>query len=223
MMNVKPFTSLENRCERSLGTSKFIIYQDVLKVIKPKLFKNESWLDLASGRGDFKNFLNQEVKLHIEEADFMFGNERPFFHGVNLNLEFDLRKQFDVVSVIEALHFFENPRHLIRGAYRHLSSGGMIVVTIPNLHSITSLLSLTLRGSHSAFYGPNYPSHITPIHMIDMERILIETGFKDIQITPVSEGRIPGLKLHWQDLPFGKSLFKSMRFSDNLIFVARKD
>ncbi len=221
-MKVNEKSHLLQRCELSLGTSKSSIYKEVLCALSPFLKDIHNALDLAAGQGHFKKFIVQHSPLVMEEADFHFHHERSLFHSIDLNENFDLKKQFDLVTIIEALHFFENPRQLLRQAHQHLAKNGLIAVTIPNLHSMTSLLSLIFKGSHSAFSGQNYPSHITPIHRIDLVHMFQELGIKILAIQPVLEGRIPGLKYHWQDIPGGKKIFKSAFFSDNLVFIGRK-
>ena len=221
-MKVKSKTELKYRCDRSLGTSKGSIYRDTFLALNPHLKDGQTLLDLAAGTGAFKKYLTPRLPLLIEEADFQFSDGRTDFHTLDLNEPFDLKKDFDVVTVIEALHFFENPRHLLREAVRHLRPGGLLVVTVPNLHSLTSLLSLLFRGHHSAFSRADYPAHLTAIHRVDLKRMLQEVGLAEVSITPVSEGRIPGTSVHWQSLPAVGRLFHSPLFSDNLIFIARK-
>ncbi|MFZ4712066.1 MAG: class I SAM-dependent methyltransferase [Bacteriovoracaceae bacterium] len=181
------------------------------------------WLDLAAGKGEFKKFLLTKNIFSIEEADFAFGNKRQGFHQMDLSNDFDLKVKYEVVSIIEALHFFENPRKLLRNAYEHLSPHGTLIITIPNLHTFTSILSFVFRGCHSAFWGKNYPAHITALDRISLERMIQDLGPMEVEIGYSDKGRLPGLKLTWQRLfPFAHLVFKGQRFSDNMIFIAKR-
>ncbi|MBC7430413.1 MAG: methyltransferase domain-containing protein [Bacteriovorax sp.] len=214
---------LNKRCKDSKGTSAEHLYSEIEALLKLHLNYSATILDLGAGIGNLKKFLAKNNSYKIEEADYTFSEKREMFHQLNLNELFDLQKKFDAITVVEVLHFMENPRHLMRQASLHLGDSGYVIVSIPNLHSLTSLLSLIFRGVHSAFAGKNYPAHITPLHKIDILRILGELQMKNIQVYPSQLGRMPGLKCYWQRLfPGSRNLFINGVFSDNLIFIAKK-
>ncbi|MBC7713347.1 MAG: class I SAM-dependent methyltransferase [Rhizobacter sp.] len=213
---------LKKRCEESKGTSSEHIYAVIDGQLKNKIKNSSNILDLGAGIGNFKKYLQKNNLYKIEEADFSFTGSREIFYQVDLNEKFNLQKKFDVVTIVEVLHFMENPRHLMRQAIFHLKDSGIIVVSIPNLHSMTSIFSFIFRGVHSAFAGKNYPSHITPIHKIDMLRIFSEVGMNNVQVFPSQIGRVPGLKSYWQRIfPGSRNVFFGEFFSDNIIFIAK--
>ena len=214
---------LLERCQKSKGTSAQHIYAKIEKLLIKKLDSNSKILDLGSGIGFFKKFLMKKNQFYIEEADFTFVGKSENRYQINLNEKFELNLRYDAVSIIEVLHFMENPRHLLRQAHHHLVEGGSLIVSIPNLHSLTSQLSFLFRGMHSAFTDKNYPAHITPIHKIDMIRMLNELSMKDIEAVSCKLGRIPSMGICWQNLfPGSAKIFRSSWFSDNIIFIAKK-
>lgn len=214
---------LMNRCVESKGASALHIYKTVEGVMEKYLPRNPQILDLGSGVGNFKSFLASKQINMVDEVDYTFNVNKEKFYSKDLNLDFDLEKKYEVVTILEVLHFMENPRHLLRQASKHLTKHSHLIVSIPNLHSMTSLLSLIVRGCHSAFWGKNYPSHITPIHTIDLVRMLNELNFSIVEIKSCNLGRIPGMRYYWQSFfPFGKKLFRSTLFTDNIVIISQK-
>jgi hypothetical protein len=95
------------------------------------------------------------------------------------------------------------------------------VISTPNNESWRSLLSLWLRGHHIAFLDGSYPAHITALVRRDLHRLLAEAGFEPPQFRFTDHGGIPGKPTtSWQTISAGK--LNSLRFSDNLIAIARK-
>jgi SAM-dependent methyltransferase len=221
-MEIKDESRLLHRCEESLGTSKKVIYNDCWEVIGPHATHVRSALDMAAGTGNFKRFLADKVTFPIDECDYSFGS-RDQFYRVNLNETFDLNKKFDLITILEAMQYFENPRHVLRQAAKHLNSSGILLVSIPNLHSFTSTLSFIIRGCHSEFAGKNYPSQITPIHKIDLIRMMKELGFMIIGDGAVREGRMPGTHFKWQDIPIIGRFFRHSIFCDNIYVIGQKE
>lgn len=126
---------------------------------------------------------------------------------------------FDLIVAIEIIEHLENPRATAREWRRLLRPGGTLVMSTPNVESIRSLLSLFARGQHAAFAANSYPAHLTPLTRTDVQRVLTEAGFTDVQVSWSDFGLAPKLSLSWQALSAG--LLGGMRFSDNLVAVAR--
>jgi len=85
----------------------------------------------------------------------------------------------------------------------------------------SSLIALLLKGHFVSFPSRDYPAHITALTRLDIERVLTESGFKNIEFHYTNKGQVPGLgKCTWQKLSFG--LLQGERFSDNIFAVARR-
>ncbi len=128
---------------------------------------------------------------------------------------------FDVVVSAEVIEHLENPRAVAREWFRLLRPGGTLVFSTPNTESWRSLLALLLRGHFVDFGENSYPAHITALVRKDMERIVAEAGFVFQEFVYTDEGSIPKFPaVKWQKAVGG--FLKGMRFSDNVLAVARK-
>ncbi|MBD2032612.1 methyltransferase domain-containing protein [Phormidium sp. FACHB-322] len=128
---------------------------------------------------------------------------------------------FDLILSAEVIEHLENPRALVREWLRLLKPGGLLIFSTPNNESWRSILALIFRGHFVSFGDSSYPAHITALVRKDISRILCEAGFIDTQLLFTNFGVIPKLpKYYWQDVPL--TSFRGLRFSDNLLAVARK-
>jgi 2-polyprenyl-3-methyl-5-hydroxy-6-metoxy-1,4-benzoquinol methylase len=128
---------------------------------------------------------------------------------------------YDLVVAAEVIEHLENPRFLAREWFRILKPGGAVLVSTPNNESWRSIVSLLFRGHYTAFTGDNYPAHINAFLRRDLERILTEAGFTDVQLTYTDSGALPRLTAKsWQEVSFGK--LRGVRYSDNVLCTARK-
>ncbi|MBI3556693.1 MAG: class I SAM-dependent methyltransferase [Deltaproteobacteria bacterium] len=175
-------------------------------------------LDLGCGTGKFLGQLAHGGYSGLTGCDGHDFAGRAGFDFVKADLNGKLpfaSNQFGVITAIEVIEHLENPRHLLREMFRVLKPGGLAIVTTPNNESLTSLLSLNLRGFYSAFSDADYPAHITPMLEIDLRRVFRECAFTDVQVKWSGTGRVPGTGLHWQQA--SRALFSGKRFSDQLL------
>jgi SAM-dependent methyltransferase len=121
---------------------------------------------------------------------------------------------------MEVIAHLENPRYLFREFSRLLRPDGTLLLTMPNQESIRSFISLISSGHFSSFRDNAYPSFITALLRLDLDRICSETGFAPPQFHYTNSGVIPKLHLSWQSLSMG--LLEGRLFSDNLAAVIRK-
>ena len=128
---------------------------------------------------------------------------------------------FATIVAAEVIEHLENPRAMARELFRLLKPGGLAVISTPNNESWRSLLSLAVRGQHIAFLDGSYPAHITALVRQDLTRILTEAGFIELTFRFTDHGGIPGKPtLRWQQISAGA--LRGLRFSDNLLAIARK-
>lgn len=214
----------ERAIDQAKGSSSVQIHTEVLRLLKDAFFdfSHQRFLDIGTGTGEFAKLLKKAGATQIHGCDLGEFNRPEFLQFKRADLNETLPygdSEFDVVTAIEVLEHLENPRKLIREADRILKAKGTLILSTPNLISLTSKLSFLVRGYHSAFGPKNYPAHITPIHPIDFERMLSEAGFESIYFHSFGQGRIPGTGFFWPSLG---GILKKPLFSDNLIVAAKK-
>lgn len=220
----------KNASEESLGLSSEEILQDIVSYVKSshylKSLEKVDIFDVGCGTGDllceFKKHLNNASLSGCDYTDFKTLSDPSisfFQHDCNQDLPQD-NKTFDLVTSSEVIEHIENPRHFVRQLTSKLKDGGIMIISTPNLDSITSILSFSMRGYHSSFGGRAYPAHITPVGVYDLTNMIHETKkLKILKTHFVQNGRMPGLNMRWSGLlPF----IKSKRLSDNYFIVAQK-
>lgn len=211
--------------ELSLGKSSNHIYNRALALIS-SLGKPKKILDFGAGRGEFSKKLDG-LGYNVTAIDLM---PRPSelaqsIHWVQADLNADISvslESFDMVVSLEVIEHLENPRHFAREIYKLLRSGGSIVISTPNNQSIRSVLSYLFRGHFVDFTNKSYPAHITALNKLDLSRIFIEAGFKEITFFYSKRGCLPSFtKISWQQISFG--LLTGKMFSDNIFLTASKN
>jgi len=98
---------------------------------------------------------------------------------------------FDLVTSSEVVEHVENYRALLREAFRVTASGGVIVVTTPNVLNVNSRVRYLISGFANLF-GPlpvrndklySTDEHITPIPYFYLAHALLDAGFDDIELS----------------------------------------
>ncbi len=220
----------KNASEESLGLSSEDILKDIVSYVKSSKhlssLQSVSIFDVGCGTGDllceFKKYLKDVSLTGCDYTDFKVLSDPSiefFQHDCNKDLPTQT-PQFDLVTSSEVIEHIENPRHFVRQLSSKLKKDGILIISTPNLESITSLLSFALRGYHSAFGGKAYPAHITAVGAYDLTNMINEaSGLRVLNTHFVQNGRMPGMNVRWSSLfPF----LKSKRFSDNYFIVAQK-
>jgi 2-polyprenyl-3-methyl-5-hydroxy-6-metoxy-1,4-benzoquinol methylase len=208
---------------KSDGISNDWIYDAILNALHAGNGRGDC-LDFGAGRGT----LLQRLKGYASRtgADLY---ERPpdlppeiQWHTQDLNDPLYIpAESFDTIISSEVIEHLENPRATAREWFRLLRGDGLLVCSTPNNESLRAILSLIMRRHFIDFTGPSYPAHITPLMGEDLKRVLSEAGFCDIRFSFTNRGAIPKLpRYHWQQV--SKTIFKGLRFSDNVIACARK-
>ena len=98
---------------------------------------------------------------------------------------------FDIVVSTEVVEHLYDPRSYARGCFRALKPGGCFICTTP-YHGYLKNLALALLGKWDAHANPLWDGgHIKLWSRITLTRLLVETGFTNIQFRGV--GRLPWL------------------------------
>jgi len=188
----------------------------------------KSILDIGCGKGNFGEFLRQTYKGRLDGMDIVSYEgfcAGAYDHLILTNLNDPAKTSdsllYDMIFAIEVIEHLENPRAFARFCTNLLKSGGKLIVTTPNVISVSSLLALTFQGHFRDFRDGigMYPAHLSPIIPLDAKRIVQESGLQMISINYSNNGRIPFTTKTYQR--FFPSL-KGKLFSDNYRVVAIK-
>src|SRR2546426_719773 len=85
----------------------------------------------------------------------------------------------DGVTAVEVIEHLEDPRAFMRELVRVACPGGWICITTPNQLSVLSLATLVVKQRFSAFQDVHYPTHLTALLEVDLNRIAGECGLVD--------------------------------------------
>lgn len=90
--------------------------------------------------------------------------------------------EFDIAILADVIEHLEDPWTIVREAYRIVKPGGTLILSTPNIMSLSARVHFMLHGEHWLFYpqeaeGQAYP-HITPLNYQQLERILTKSGFR---------------------------------------------
>ncbi|MEH2160637.1 MAG: methyltransferase domain-containing protein [Nostoc sp.] len=215
---------VENRAQQSLGASSEPIYQMVSRTLAQQHPGGGVLVDVGCGSGKLWSFVGDRFDRYIGVDAVRYPDLPTHTEFIPSNL--DIGKAplpdecADVVCAVEIIEHLENPRAFIRELVRLAKPGGLVIVTTPNQLSLLSKLTLILKNQFNAFQeAPGlYPTHITALLEIDLNRIFTECNLTKVQIEYSRCGRMPFTPWHWP-----KSLsIHGGAFSDNIICVGQK-
>jgi 2-polyprenyl-3-methyl-5-hydroxy-6-metoxy-1,4-benzoquinol methylase len=216
----------EKNALESQGISDSAIYNSIISELKTIVSTDKKNIaDVGCGEGHLLRQVSKTFNdVELSGVDLVeYPNNNIFkFVKQNFNESFNnLKNSYDIVLAIEVIEHLENPRHFLRELAKILVKDGRLIISTPNPYSYLSLLSYFLKGFHSSFGPKNYPAHITAISTYDLHNMINEIEELELVSTSyISNGRMPGTSLHWQNLfPF----LKGKRFSDNYYCVIKKN
>lgn len=93
-------------------------------------------------------------------------------------LSFFEKDFFDAIVAGEIIEHLERPIDFLRNCYEIMSSGGQLVISTPNPHSIFEFL-LTINLSRKYFY---HPVHVCLYPQRWLIRMFERVGFKNVQV-----------------------------------------
>ncbi len=186
---------------------------------------------LEIGAGDYSfDYTKDNASISWLKADFA----KPCdvicdFNSDKLILPFS-DKEFDLVICTEVIEHLFWPQRLLKESHRLLVDGGKILISIPNITSLTYRFAWMLGRIPSCAASGNLPSELGSTaykqedgeyiggHVIDfnLKRILMLLRFSGFEII---ELRGSGIIWHKQILPHW---FVPVSLSSNIICLARK-
>ena len=211
-------TALDSDRMAGVGT-----HAAVARVLDPP---GNGWvLDVGAGEGAFTSWLHshgyRSLALGINPAQYRF----PTVPYVRIDSERGLPvcdESVDGVVAIELLEHLENAYLFLRDAARCVRMGGWIAVTTPNTLSLSSKLSLVLRG-YPLYFGPGdyeQNGHIHPLSVLDIERVGERAGLA-LEAVSYNIGKlpIPGLRHRF---PLRGRRFLTAAWGESVVIKLRK-
>ncbi len=185
-------------------------------------------VDLGAGPGNFTAHLEQSgynvIAVDIDEDDYREArhSSAPFLIG-NLDESLpELPGPLGGVVAIEIIEHLESPLGFIRAIADALVDGGWLILTTPNVLSISSRLEFLVRGNDFQFSDVDYRTngHISPVSVKQLERIGERVGLMMEAIT-YNVGRIPFPHLR-QRVLLKSDWARSQLLGESLIVKLRK-
>jgi len=171
------------------------IYEAVIGAVARRVSAKPKHLDVGAGRGQLIALLRERLQADSRACDFHVENFR--LHDVPIartNLDKEplpfADAEFDVVTCSEVVEHVENPRRLMREAWRVLKPGGTLVMTTPNVLNAVSRVRYLVSGFANLF-GPlpakndklySTGGHITPLPYFYLAHALLDADFGEVEL-----------------------------------------
>ncbi len=153
------------------------LHSDIFRLLNPYLKEGMHILDFGCGQGAFSQRL-VDAGMVVDACDI---NTEQIKARVNKKITLDLNsteitdsitEKYDVVIALEIIEHLENPWKYLRDCISLLKSGGIIVLSTPNISSFPSRLRFFMRGSLLAYEKADLAhGHITPLSFIQLENM----------------------------------------------------
>lgn len=179
--------------------------QVVLDYLRDKFFFTV--LDAPSGNGWLAAGLAGRATFDgIDLYATAGGYRRIWMHDLDLPLPADCGT-YDLICCCEGIEHVGNPLLLLREFFRRLPSGGLLVVTTPNVWFPQARLQYFLRGFFPSFpcltgkIVPGTHMHITPWSWPQLYLYLKLAGFTQMELVPEPMSKARHLHEHLLAIP----------------------
>lgn len=181
------------------GLHKFLIDS-----LPPSITSTSQVLDIGAGAGAWIERLGAsgfQNLYGIDKDAQRFQATKGHFIAANLDYEDSILpgKAFDLITSIEVIEHLENPGRLFYHGSKLLATDGYFLLTTPNLHSVLCRLRLLLTGNLRQFDAKGEPTHIYPVFLTPLERLLDIHGLEVVETWTFPETKTvtsrPALKL----------------------------
>jgi SAM-dependent methyltransferase len=147
------------------------------------LGRSSRLLDVGCGSGSFLARVKEVTGAAVVGADFVDLSHRDEFDGVEFHHgvfseQHVGRNRFDVITMWHFLEHDYDPRQSLRHAMRALTPGGLLVIEVPRLDS----LSFRLFGSR--WPGVQAPQHTALFDRDRLVQIVSSAGFEVVEHLP---------------------------------------
>ncbi|MCX8179202.1 MAG: class I SAM-dependent methyltransferase [Candidatus Aenigmarchaeota archaeon] len=142
-----------------------------------KNIKNGVVLDLGSQEGDLHNFLKENVKnSEIIGIDIVKNKNVDVLNNLNFGICI-ADNSVDSIVAGEVIEHLLNPFGFLQECYRILKNKGRLIITTPNMTSLTYILKIQSIRRKLSIYERQDP-HLYGFSMEMLELLLEKAGFK---------------------------------------------
>jgi 2-polyprenyl-3-methyl-5-hydroxy-6-metoxy-1,4-benzoquinol methylase len=174
----------ENLVERTISG----LHEDLVRHLPP-IAKDAPILDVGCGTGAWLHRLGGLgfTDLHgIDQDTSAFSTDRASATQADLDYD-DIGlgdRKFALITAFELIEHLENPGRLFHHVTQHLADDGTFLVTTPNIHSVLARMRFFLTGNLKQFDAKGDPTHIYPVLLTSLERVLPRHGLKMVERWP---------------------------------------
>jgi 2-polyprenyl-6-hydroxyphenyl methylase/3-demethylubiquinone-9 3-methyltransferase len=146
------------------------------KLNQIQLSSHKPILDIGCGSGAWLSRLSNlgYTNLHgidIDRNSFQLKN--VVFTEANIDYETpNLNNQFSLITAIEVIEHLENIGNFFKFVTTNLSPDGVLMITTPNIHSLTCTTRFMLTGNLSQFDSKGDIGHIYPVLLHTLHKIM---------------------------------------------------
>ena len=166
------------------------VHEVVLRLLKDEACTGKRILDVGAGEGALTRKL-LELGFETESCDFnpkRFKLASKSCRKVDLNAPLPYTDEtFDFVACVEVIEHLQNPWFIISEFCRVLKKNGKLLITTPNILSVTSRIKYSLDGDYPYFSTKAFRAkpkdlyhqlgkHINPIGLPELTNILTENN-----------------------------------------------
>lgn len=147
----------------------------------PAISKDAPILDIGCGTGAWLHRLGGLGFTDLQGIDIdtaHFGTDRATATRANLDYD-DIglgNRTFKLITAIELIEHLENPGRLFHHVAQHLTDDGTFLMTTPNIHSALCRMRFFLTGNLKQFDAKGDQTHIYPVLLTSLERVLPRHG-----------------------------------------------
>lgn len=162
------------------------LHASLAKKISSHFDKHASILDVGAGAGAWLERLGTagfENLYGIDKDPDRFHATKGQFIAADLDYEDSILadKTFQLITSIEVIEHLENPGRLLYHVSKLLEPEGYFLLTTPNLNSVLCRLRLLLTGHLRQFDPKGEPTHIYPVFLTPLQRLLAMHGLEIVE------------------------------------------
>ncbi len=144
-----------------------------------------AWLDRLSKLG-FSNLTG----IDREKEKFQAKNVNFFNFDINSSNRELISEKFDLITSIEVLEHIANPFGFFELISKSLSDSGVCILSTPNIHSLLCRMRFFFTGQLKGFDSKHEPTHLFPVHIDSIKKILTAQGLFIREIRPLPEKKL---------------------------------